>query len=131
MSNKIIRYIIPQKVRVRKFEVDTEELKQTLKYHKKISSYSNKQIAEILGQPKTLVDHWFRYDNSFSIPSEEVWIRLKEILKIETNKFDKAIMSFEIKDGVYDKANRVYDVNGIAPTLTVTSGENERYIIWE
>lgn len=127
MGNRIIRYIIPQKVRVRKFEVDVEKLKQTLKYHKNKSGYSNKQISEVLGQPKTLVDHWFRYDNSFSIPNEELWMKLKEILKIETDEFDRSIMSFEVRDGIYDKSNRVYDTNGISPT-TLARTDNAKII---
>lgn len=130
MTNKIIMHLIPQKVKVRKYEVDVEKLKSVLKYYKNKSNYSNKKIAEILEQPKTLVDHWFRCDNSFSIPNENIWYKLKGLLNINTDEFDKAITTFEIRDGVYEKSNRVYDVNGIAPTLTVTSAENERYIIW-
>lgn len=48
MQNKIIMHMIPQQVKVRKCEVDTEKLKVKLKYYKNKSGYSNKKIAEIL-----------------------------------------------------------------------------------
>ena len=112
---KIMTHIIPQTVKVRKYDVDIDKLKQVLKEHKK---YSNKEIALILDLPITTVEHWFRSDNCFSIPDPQIWLRLKSLLNIETDEFDKSIMTFEEKDGVYDKANRIYDEKGLAPTLT-------------
>ena len=38
-------------------------------------------------------------------------------------------MTFEVRDGIFDKSNRVYDSSGIAPTLTCASAENERYMV--
>lgn len=111
----IITYNIPQTVKVRKYNVDTNKLQQVLKEHKK---YSNKEIALILNLPITTVEHWFRNDNCFSIPDSQIWLRLKSLLNIETNEFDESIMTFEEKGGVYDKANRIYDENGLSPTLT-------------
>ena len=70
------------------------------------------------GENKTLVEHWFRKDNCFSIPDENNWFKLKEMFDISTNEFDKFITEFEVLDGVYEKANRIYDENGICPTLT-------------
>lgn len=130
-TNKIIRTVIPQQVRIRKFEVNIDELQQILREYKKTSNLTNKQIAENLNQPLTLVEHWFRTDKSFAIPNEDIWFDLKQLLNIDINKFDKSIITFEIRDGVYDKSNRVYDTNGIAPTLTVVSAENERYMIYD
>ncbi|WP_165786714.1 DNA (cytosine-5-)-methyltransferase [Heyndrickxia camelliae] len=109
-------------MRVRKYEVDTEKLKYVLKESKKNSSKTIKQISEALERPKTEVEHWFRSDNCFSIPSSEIWLGLKEILEINTDEFDVPITTFEIREGVFDQANRVYDVQGLSPTLT-TSGE--------
>ena len=108
---------IPQRVKVRKYQVDTEALRNTLRSHKNIT---NREIAEALGQPKTEVEHWFRNDDCFSIPSPEVWPKLKKLLGIATDEFDKSIMEFEEKDGVYEKTNRCYMADGIAPTLTST-----------
>lgn len=130
-TNKIIREIIPQKVRVRKYEVDVIALKELLREAKKSSGLTNKSISNKLNQPKTLVEHWFRNDNCFSIPDEVIWFDLKKLLDIKTDRFDKSIMTFEIRDGIFDKANRVYDSNGIAPTLTCVGVENERYKVYE
>lgn len=123
-DNKIKMIEIPQEVKVRKYEVDTEKLKQILREHKK---YTNKEIANKLNKPLTLVEHWFRNDDCFSIPDADVWYNLKELLEIKTNEFDKGITEFEIKDGVYEKSNRVYLDEGLAPTITSTSA-NEKII---
>lgn len=112
---KIITYNITRKVKVRKYDVDIDKLKQVLKEHKK---YSNKEIALILDLPITTVEHWFRSDNCFSIPDPQIWLRLKSLLNIKTDEFDKSIMTFEEREGVYEKADRLYDEKGLAPTLT-------------
>jgi len=106
---------IPQIVKVRKYKVDIERLKETLRNHKNIT---NKEIAQKLNKPLTLVEHWFRTDDSFSIPDAEIWFKLKNLLNINTDEFDKAIITFEEKIGVYEKTNRYYLDNGIAPTIT-------------
>ena len=107
---------------VRKYDVDIENLKKVLREHK---NYSNKEIAEKLNVPLTQVEHWFRQDEYFAIPDADIWFELKNLLNITTDEFDESIITFEVKDGVYDKANRCYHVDGIAPTLTVASG-NEK-----
>ena len=76
-TNKIIREIIPQKVRVRKYEVDVVALKKVLREAKNNSKLTNSEISNKLNKPKTLVDHWFRNDNCFSIPDEYIWFELK------------------------------------------------------
>ena len=111
-------------VMVRKYPVDVEKLKATLRKHK---CYSNKEIAEKLNKPLTLIEHWFRQDECFAIPDADMWLKLRELLNITTNEFDESIMTFEVKDGVYDKANRCYHIEGIAPTLTAASA-NEKII---
>ena len=120
---KIITEYIQQEVKVRKYEVDIEELKKTLKEAKEKAGITIKEIADTLEVNKTTVEHWFRNDNCFSIPDENIWYNLKELLNITTDKFDKALTEFEIKDNEYDMSNRVYHENGISPTLTAT-GEN-------
>ena len=120
---KIITEYIQQEVKVRKYEVDIEELKKTLKEAKEKAGITIKEIADTLEVNKTTVEHWFRNDNCFSIPDENIWHNLKELLNITTDKFDKALTEFEIKDNEYDMSNRVYHENGISPTLTAT-GEN-------
>ena len=97
--------------------------KKCLKEHKTLSKFSNKQIADKLNCPLTLVEHWFRTDDCFSIPNENIWFKLKEILLIEDNSFDKSITEFEFTDGVYEKSERCYLDIGISPTLTTDGVE--------
>lgn len=124
-TNNIQTVEIPQTVKVRKYEVDIERLKETLKKHK---NYTNKEIALILDVPLTTVEHWFRNDNCFSIPDQDIWYKLKTLLKISTNEFDESITTFEEREGVYEKSNRYYLDTGIAPTLT-NSSANEKIIV--
>jgi DNA-cytosine methyltransferase len=121
----IIQHIIPEIVSVRKYNVDIFELQKCLKTHKKLN---NQQISDALNVPKTMVDHWFRTDTYFSIPDKDMWLQLKLLLNIQTNEFDESIMTFEDKESVFEKTNRVYDQDGIAPTLTSTSA-NERILV--
>jgi DNA-cytosine methyltransferase len=125
IKRQIITHNIPEIVNVRKYEVDVVGLQKTLKEHKKTN---NQQIADELGVPKTMVEHWFRTDTYFSIPDKDIWLKLKELLQIATNEFDESIMIFEQRESVFEKSNRVYDEDGIAPTLT-TMSENERILV--
>lgn len=129
-TNKLIKYDTPQKVKVRKYEVDIDKLKLILKENKKRYRLTNRFIANELNQSLTLVEHWFRNDNCFSIPDKNIWLDLKKLLKINTNEFDKSIMEFEIRDGIYEKSNRVYSSEGIAPTITCEDIEQQRFIVF-
>ena len=115
-----------EEVKVRKHEVDIKGLQSLLRSMKKQSGKTNKQIATETDMPITKVEHWFRTDTSFAIPSDDVWFNLKNILGIETDDFDKQIMEFEYKDGVYETKQRVYSEDGKSPTLT--SSNKEQYI---
>ena len=126
---KIITNYIQQEVKVRKHEVDIEELKKVLKEAKQESGLSCKYIAHELNENKTTAEHWFRNDNCFSIPDENIWLDLKKLLDITTDKFDKSIMEFEIKPNEYDMSNRVYGANGISPTLTASGESGAKKII--
>ena len=119
-TDKIIKVDIQQQVEVRKHNINQNELYEFLKSHK---NKTNQEIANELNIPKTKVDHWFRNDESFAIPTRDIWFDLKKVLNINSDKFDKAIMEFEIKDGVYEKSNRCYLPQGIAPTLTTQCEE--------
>lgn len=118
---KIMKIDIPQQIKVRRYDIDQNDLFMFLKKYK---NKSNQQIADELGIAKTTVDHWFRNDQSFSIPSEDIWYDLKRVLNITDDRYDKPITVFDIKDGIYDKNNRCYIVDGIAPTLTTQNGES-------
>lgn len=105
--------------------MDIDKLKSLLRENKKQSKLSNKEIAEKLNKPITLVEHWFRTDNCFAIPDEDVWYLLKNLLRIETDEFDESITTFEIRDGVFEKSNRCYLEDGIAPTITSASADEK------
>lgn len=120
------RIMIKEQVKIRKYPVDLEWLKKCIKEHK---NQTIKEIAEKLNQPKTLVEHWFRSDNSFAIPWEDCWIELKQLLWIKTYEFDKSMMYFEIRDWKFDMANRVYKINWKAPTLTTITWWKQKKII--
>ena len=112
---------IPQTVRVRKYEVDIEWLKSELRDHK---NKSCKEIAEELWVPQTKVEHWFRTDNCFAIPDEDIRFRLKELLWITTDKFDKSITEFEEKEWVYEKSERKILPSWKMTTLTTSQNDD-------
>lgn len=122
---EVIRYDLVLPVYVRKYEVDTNKLVLLLRSAKKESGLTNRKIADILKRPITEVEHWFRTDNCFSIPDPNIWYKLKSLLGIKTNEFDAPITEFIEKDGVFEKANRIYVIDGIAPTLTVASADEK------
>ena len=107
-----------QIVRLRKHKVNIDGLQKCLRESKKAVNKSNKVISKELNQPITLVEHWFRTDKSFSIPSEDIWNELKECLSIKTTSFDKQIMEFEEREGTFESAKRVYSIKGKSPALT-------------
>ena len=124
-AQKVIKHDIPEIVSVRKYKVNIKELQKLLSNHKQKTI---KQISKELNLPKTQVEHWFRKDKSFSIPPKDIWYKLKEVLDIKNNSFDKSITTYIEKESVFEKTNRVYETKGIAPTLTSTSAD-EKIII--
>jgi len=117
-----------EEVKVRKHEVNILGLQQCILDHYAKCFKDKKQIAIELNDKYSTVEHYFRKLGSdfFSIPSEEHWPKLKQILDITTDKFDEQIMEFEYRDGVYETKQRVYSENGKSPTLT--AGNSEQYI---
>ena len=87
------------------------------------------EIANFCNAPKTMVEHWFRMDGSFSIPDVEYWNKLKECLSIEDSKYDKLVTEFEIKNNSFDMAKRIYHIDGKHPTLTTLTGGGQRKTI--
>lgn len=116
-----ICHVIPQEVSVRKYSCDLDELKKLLRNNK---NKTNKEIAEALGKPITMVEHWFRSDKSFSVPDADVWFDLKALLGITTTEFDDYVTVFETKEGTFDKNNRCYDTNGKMSTLMTGKSDN-------
>ena len=110
-----------EQVKVRKHEVEINSLQYLLREMKKDSGKTNKQIAEETNTPITKVEHWFRTDSSFAIPGDDIWHKLKEVLGIKTDVFDREIMEFVYRDGVYETKQRVYSDQGKSPTLTASN----------
>ncbi len=125
-TNKVIQSNLVQTVKVRIYPVDTEKLQTLLKDSKSNSNLTNENIASKLNIPITQVEHYFRTDDSFAIPSPEIWPNLKKILNITDDSLDKSIMTFEEKESNYDMHNRAYHTNGIAPTIDTN---NDKKII--
>lgn len=120
---------MPEIVTARKYEVNKEKLVETLRKQKELCGWTNKELAEELELPLTQVEHWFRTDKHFSIPDPQIWEDLKWLLEMDDiTEFDESIMTFEQREGVYDKANRFYHSDGISPTITAAS-KNEKVII--
>ena len=69
----IITHNYIEQVKVRKHDVNIDALKDLLRSHKQASGKTNREISELLDEPMTLVEHWFRNDNSFAIPKEDKW----------------------------------------------------------
>lgn len=116
-----ICHTIPQPVTVRKYTCDIEKLKALLRDHKNMT---NKEIAQTLGKPQTLVEHWFRKDECFAVPDPDIWFDLKKLLGIETTEFDDFVTVFETRDGVFEKADRCYDPEGKMSTLMTCANDN-------
>ena len=112
-----------EEVKVRKHEVDILLLQQALRAYKQNSKKTNKQIADETNMPITKVENWFRTDSSFAIPSDDIWFKLKEVLGFTSSVFDKQIMEFEYRDGVFESTQRVYSDQGKSPTLTASNKE--------
>lgn len=125
-TNKVIQSNLVQTVKVRTYPVNTEKLQTLLKDSKSNSNLTNENIASKLNIPITQVEHYFRTDDSFAIPSPEIWPNLKKILNITDDSLDKSIMTFEEKESNYDMHNRAYHTNGIAPTIDTN---NDKKII--
>jgi DNA-cytosine methyltransferase len=112
-----------EEVKIRKHKVDEKALQKLLRSAKKESKKTIKDIAKECNVPLTKAEHWFRTDSNFAIPKDTVWIKLKFVLGITTNKFDKALLEFEYRDGVYESTQRVYSDEGKSPTLTASNKE--------
>ena len=112
-----------EQVKVRKHEVHIKALQNLLRQSKADAKKTNKLIAEETNLPITKVEHWFRTDKSFAIPSDDIWFKLKAVLSISDHTFDKQIMEFEYRDGVYESTQRVYGDHGKSPTLTASNAD--------
>lgn len=108
------REIINRKIKARVHQVDIKNLQRTLRAAKKQSAYTIKEIADKIDVPATQAEHYFKTDGSFAIPTPTIWSKLKDVLDITTDEFDKSLIEFEIKD----QSKKAYKDTGISPTIT-------------
>ena len=114
------REIINRKIKARVHQVDIKNLKRILRAAKKESAYTIKEIADKIDVPATQAEHYFRTDGSFAIPTPTIWFKLKDVLNITTDEFDKSLTEFEIREGAFDQSKRTYKDTGISPTITAS-----------
>lgn len=85
-----------QYITKRKYDFDKIEFQKFLKEHKDKNKITHKEIYTALNIPKHYVYDWFGKPEKF-YPAEKFidnWGKLKEILKIKTNKYDKPLTEF-------------------------------------
>ena len=83
--------------KVRKYKLDKNGISKLLRESKEKKGVSYKEIGEFLGVSKTTLMHWFRQEEDrqhYTDLFSEKWYELKTLLEIETDKFDKQIMSY-------------------------------------
>ena len=100
---------------------ELEDLKNLLIESKEKTGLTNKNISEELGVKQSLVEHYFRGDKYWTIPDKKVWFELKKLLNITTDKFDDFITEYITVDGIYDQGNRLYNTDGLSPTLNTSN----------
>jgi len=108
---------IVQKVKKRDI-VKRLEINQYLKNN--IGKYTKKKISELINIPLTQIEHYFRIDNFSAIPSPEIWVKLKEILKFD-NTYDEQVLTEYEKFVEFESNRRVYDISGCSPTLNTNN----------
>lgn len=84
---------------------DIIALRDILIKSKKDNGVSIEKISETLGISKSDVEQWFYEGDCWVVPSADIWFKLKELLKIDTNRFDEFITEFEIVNDIYDGSN--------------------------
>lgn len=124
--NQLVVINIPQIVKKRVYEVDIKRLQKILREKKKEKKLTINFISKELGVSKTKVEHFFRTDKYFDIPDSKSWIKLSELLNINDSELDKQITEFEVVDGNFEKSERHYFEDGLAPTIL--AGVNDKII---
>lgn len=98
-----------------------KEINEFLRKHKNTSI---KEIADKLNIPKTQAEHYFRTDKFRTIPSVEIWNKLKDLLNFNS-KYDKQVCEIEQSEYTFESAVRLYSDKGLGATLQTT--ENTLY----
>ena len=97
--------------KTRKYDFDKEALIELLRSHKLKAKISGKEISKQLNISYPVVSSWFtpKARKCYGEVFAENWFKLKELLNITTNDFDKAITTYEeapSQDSLYCKTSR-------------------------
>ena len=122
-------YKVILEVYKRKYKPREKEIHELLRKHRCLTGLSLDDISIALNLPKTQIEHYFRTDTYSSLPSPEEWLKLKEILHIQTTEYDAEIMTMIAADCNFDTTNRIH-YGECSPTLTATS-EKTLYLVKE
>lgn len=122
IHNHIAATNVHEKFYARKYEVKQEDICDYLQEWRKKKGLSVKKIDEHFGYKHT-AGHWFRKDNkSGSIPKEQDWWRLKELLEFD-DTYDKQVTEFVEKDITFEQSLRITNWDRPSDTITATSPE--------
>ena len=83
--------------KVRKYKLDKLGINKLIREAKEKKGITYQEIAEFLGLSKTKISEWFRLDPEkvhFTDVFSEKWYELKFILEIDTDEFDKQILTY-------------------------------------
>ena len=123
--NHIASTNVLDKFWARKYKVKQEDVCDYLKHYRYKAGISVKSIDKIFGYKHT-AGHWFRKDNnSGSIPNPEDWIKLKKILKFDS-QFDKSVTTLEERKIVFEQSLRI--TNWDRPSDTITASQPEIHV---
>lgn len=87
-----------ERKKIRAYKINKLELSQFLTEHKNQTNLSLQNIADELNLSKALVSGWFRKQEDKIIYSDvfsENWFKLKKLLNINDNKYDKIITTYK------------------------------------
>lgn len=77
--------------------LNKNDLSTCLRKHK--NKYSLSEIARLCGYTKYIVQNWFTPNiKRFVVPPVDAWYKLKKLLNIETDKFDKDIELYHTRE---------------------------------
>lgn len=112
------------RLRANRPEMDRLAFVQTMRDARVSAGYTSRELSEILGVPRTEVEHWFRLDRYGNLPRPEIWPIIRDLLGIEGwDEVGTVIWT----DCEYEMAGRAYLPDGVCPTILI----GPRYVVIE
>lgn len=121
IKNHIAAENVSDKFFKRKYQVNQSEICDYLKFWRDKSDLTTKDISNYFEQPYK-VGHWFRKDNSGSIPKVEDWWKLKKILKFD-DRYDKIVTTLIETEIHFEQSLRITNWTRPSDTITATTPE--------